>query len=548
MTFRTRILLAALIAAIAPLTIFAFGARQQVREELRAQSERRMAASSRLIRADLAQLTSTLDARLRALADRARDSPQERLGLLGLSDRTELLDYASSVMGSIGFDYLLLLGEDGTVLSSGHYRNDYDRSFTAMLALRAAEQPVLIQARRPQGVFRALVRAHTFQLGDRSFVLAGGVEADSTTLRNLAPDESVTLTLDDSTAGNGTHEEIALAYIDEVNGAGEARPAHLTITQSFADLQAAQRELDMWLLAAALAAIVLAAVIARVLAARVTRPLEELAAQTTRVHLDRKDVSFALDREDEVGSLSQLLDGMIARLRKNAQDLRVAERRATVGDMARQVNHDIRNGLLPIRNVISHLSEVAHKQPGELPAVFVEREGTLQGGIGYLENLATNYARLSPRTERQLCDVNAIIRTALHDIAVPSGIALELELSPAAPRVAADPVALRRIIENLTINAIESMANAKGQVKVKTDVVDGEGGRRIQLSVIDTGVGIPTDQIERIFDDFYSTKERGSGLGLSIVRRLVADMSGRIRVASKPGSGTHFLIELPEAS
>jgi signal transduction histidine kinase len=95
---------------------------------------------------------------------------------------------------------------------------------------------------------------------------------------------------------------------------------------------------------------------------------------------------------------------------------------------------------------------------------------------------------------------------------------------------------------------VESLENGAGAVTVKTDASASEGGRRINITISDTGSGIEPAALDRIFDDFYTTKERGSGLGLSIVRRLVADMGGRIRVASQPGRGTTFVVELPEAS
>ena len=293
------------------------------------------------------------------------------------------------------------------------------------------------------------------------------------------------------------------------------------------------------------AALLLAIVIARMVAARVNRPLEELASKTTQVNLEQLDVEFATERTDEIGSLARLLDAMVQRLRASVTQLRSAERRATIGDLARQVNHDVRNGLLPIRNVIGHLSEVAHESPNELAGVFVEREATLQGGIGYLENLAGNYARLSPRIERKPCDLNLLVKNVVRDADVKDGVRVQLELSDALPRVVADPVALRRIIENLTINAIESLEKRGGTVTVKTILTTVGQERRVALIVADTGKGIEQTALDRIFDDFYTTKERGSGLGLSIVRRLVADMGGRIGVQSQPGRGTTITIGLP---
>ncbi len=549
MSFRTRILLAALLAAIAPLLLFAVLARREVKQNLRGQFSDRVAVSSEQIQQDLERQTRTLDTRLRALAQQIENTPSQRAALLGLTYRSALLDYAASAMTAAGLDYLLLLDSAGAVLSSGHFRNEYDRVFSVHAFLATADGPILIDARRPQGAFRVLARAVPFEISGQRFLLVGGITADSAFISGLARDPGVTVSLalagaEAAVPADALQERVAVPYIDDTGNTATAGEARWIIAHSTAGLQSLQRGIDKWVLTAGIAAVILAFLIARLLAARVTRPLEALAAQSARVHLDRIDVGFANEREDEIGSLSQMLDAMVQRLRKNAQDLRSAERRATVGDMARQVNHDIRNGLLPIRNVITHLAEVAHKEPEQLPEIFKERESTLQGGVAYLESLATNYARLSPRTERQLCDVNAIIRTVLRDMPPSERLRVQVELTENAPRVAADPVALRRIVENLTINALESLENGNGAVTVKTQTT----GNRIDVVIADTGPGIAPDALERIFDDFYTTKTRGSGLGLSIVRRLVADMGGRIRVDSTPGRGSTFVVELPVAS
>jgi signal transduction histidine kinase len=562
MTFRTRILLACLAVAVAPLILFALGARRAVHDRLTAQFEARVSAASDVIRDDLTQQARAIGMRLQALAARIDEDAQQRAALLQRRERAALLDYASSVLPATGLDFLLLLDSAGTVLSSGHFRNDYDRVMPALPGVLAAQEPVLLAARRPQGRFLALVRAHAFRVGGQRFALAGGIEVDSSFVRRLARGAAhsmvVALEYDGDTlsSSNGRTavreastlpEQIVIPFADDVAGAWELRQARWTITHSSAPLHAIRRGMDAWFLAAVVAAIVLALVMARVLAARVNRPLEELAARTSRVNLDRLDVEFALERQDEIGSLSRLLDAMVLRLRRSANQLRVAERRATVGDMARQVNHDIRNGLLPIRNVIRHLTEVAQGEPEQLGTVFEERASTLQSGISYLENLASNYARMSPRTEQRVCDVNAIIHTLLRDFDPANAARVRLGLSEATPRIAADPVALRRIIENLTINALESLEDGTGQVSIKTSIEGTGSERRISITVADTGSGIEEAALEHIFEDFYSTKQRGTGLGLSIVRRLVADMGGRIRVQSERGKGTSFRVEVPEA-
>ncbi|HEX6134237.1 MAG TPA: ATP-binding protein [Longimicrobiales bacterium] len=557
MTFRTRILLACLVAALLPLILLAAGARYVVRERLIAQYEDRIAGSGELARRELATTAAAIDARLRVLEQRIRNEPALRAALLDTTRRAALIDFAPAAMTAAGLDLLLLLDADGTTLSSGHFRNAYGRPLPGLTTrLAAAAGPTLVAALRPADSFVALVRARELDIGGRRFALAAGIEVDSALAARVAGGWSDALVVTLAHPGGVTSsgpaalgpdmltERIAMPFIDATGPEITAGEAEWKISHSLRPLRAVTRSMDRWFVAALAAAVLVALVIARILAARVTRPLEELARRASRVELDRYDVALATRRQDEIGSLSRLLDRMVQRLRAGARQLRDAERRATVGDMARQVNHDIRNGLLPIRNVIHHLAEVAKDSPAALGTVFSERAGTLQAGLGYLENLATNYARLTPRVERQPCNVNDVVRTVVNDSAVAGGEVVRLELDPRLPEVPADPVALRRIIDNLVVNAVESL-DGGGEVIVRTAASAGGG---VVITVADTGVGIAPDLIDRIFDDFHTTKERGSGLGLSIVRRLVADMGGRIGVHSDPHRGTTFTIELPAST
>jgi signal transduction histidine kinase len=109
---------------------------------------------------------------------------------------------------------------------------------------------------------------------------------------------------------------------------------------------------------------------------------------------------------------------------------------------------------------------------------------------------------------------------------------------------------LRRILENLVGNAVESLqGKSGGTVTVATELAGGGGEpRRVRITVADTGPGMSRKQLDRAFDDFYTTKSGGTGLGLSIVRRLILDLNGTLRVETEPGAGTHFVVELPATS
>jgi signal transduction histidine kinase len=178
--------------------------------------------------------------------------------------------------------------------------------------------------------------------------------------------------------------------------------------------------------------------------------------------------------------------------------------------------------------------------------VFEERRGTLDSSVEYLETLARNYARLSPTIERTPCDVNAVVEEVLRNT-VADGTALNTSLSQRLPRALSDTLLLRRILENLVGNAVDSLEGRPGgAVTVTTEPAGGDGEPPVvRISVADTGSGMTRKELDHAFDDFYTTKTDGTGLGLSIVRRLILDLNGTLRVETEPGAGTRFVVELP---
>ena len=284
------------------------------------------------------------------------------------------------------------------------------------------------------------------------------------------------------------------------------------------------------------------------LSSRISRPLSRLAEQTSEIDMDRLDVAFASDRNDEIGSLTRLLGAMTERLRTGAARLREAERRIALGDLARQVNHDVKNGLIPIRNVFRHLVQAAREGPERLAAAFHDRQGTVESGISYLESLAGNYARLYRQPASEPCDVNEAVRETVRRLGDAGRAELRTELADNLSPVRTDRLVLRRILENLVGNALASLESRPGAVTVSTACGAAEGADgvpAVRIVVADTGKGMRREELDRAFEGFYTTKPGGTGLGLSIVRRLVLDAGGALRVETEPGAGSKFIVELP---
>jgi signal transduction histidine kinase len=559
MTFRTRVLWSTAPVVLVPLVLFGFGVRRVVRQHFAAQYRARAAALVDLIGQDLQRQGGRTAARLAALRDAATADNLLRLATVrgSTTERPYLLDYAATAMRLAGLDMLQIQDDSGRIVSSGHFRNEFDRAEAALVhALPTAPNGLaLVRARTAEGSFTALARLDTLTLAGRPFSLVGGVRVDAGFLASLTRDSALSVALvmptDTVTAGpvdsaaDREVSELPVPFVEETGpDSASLVEARLVIAVPLAGLREIERSVDLWFVGAVLATLLVSLLLAGWLASRVSRPLAELAGKTATVDLDAPERVFASDRDDEVGTLERLLGEMTDRLRAGATRLREAERRASMGELARQVNHDIKNSVAPLRNVLRHLAQVARDRPAELPRVFAERRMTLVQSLEYLEKLAANYARLSPEAPGGPCDVNAIVREA--GGLVPAGRAdLTLQLSEDVPPVGMDALALRRLLENLLSNAVDSLGGQGGVVTVSTSRTDTGNGVVARIVVEDTGTGMTEEELERAFADFYTTKPNGTGLGLSIVRRLVSDAKGRLRVETSPGAGSRFIVEIP---
>jgi signal transduction histidine kinase len=565
MILRTRMLLAFGVVVLIPLALLAFGIRYEMTNRLKAQYQVRVDTVVEVIREDLRRESDGIAERLVSLKKALLNDNRFRLAAINgvESERDYLLDYAGEAMR--GLSMLQIQDDAGRIISSGHFRNEHGRvepGLTAALA-DARDDVVLLTTRTPDREFLSLARGESFDISGRRFTLVGGVAVDEAFLSRLARDRVITVSLrhpGGEISSNSAEKESgdADAAVGELpvrmirtqeNGPPTVAQARLQVMQPLNPLRVLQRRLDSWFLMTAVGTAVTALLLALWLSSRISRPLAALAAKTAILDLDRLDVRFDREGKDEVGVLSRLLGDLVSRLRSSTARVREAERRATVGDLARQINHDIKNGLIPLRNVMRHLEQVERDEPSALPSVFAERHQTIDSSIGYLEKLVTSYQRLSPSPDRRDCDLNALITDIVRAAQGRDKVEFTAHLAPNLPPVVGDALALRRILENLTANAVDSLQSKPGRVNVSTELIEQDSTPpSVRIAVADTGRGMSKEEASRIFDDFYTTKEGGTGLGLSIVRRLVMDLHGAIAVESEPGKGTRMIIDIPSGS
>ncbi len=584
MSLRLRILIASIFLGLTPLLLLGLGIQNELARRLTAQYTESAETLVSIVRAELGEESRDLGTRLEALKARIAEDNQFRLGAADtlFVFRPYVIDYAPSAMPLMGLSMLQIQDARGRILSSGHFRNEYDRidRQTPRLLAAAPNGTALLTVHTPEDSLLVLARVDSLVMGGRKFTIVAGVAAGSRFLFELAPGHGLDVTfvtpggfkssrpdlaaMDTSrprdAAADSTEADwrrllpadryivrvIDMPYADPVN-LRRLTTAALIVSYPLDALEEARANVRVWLLIALLTISGGTLIFSIWLSLGISRPIRLLTSQTEGIDLDTLNVDFSSRRRDEVGTLSRFLDSMVMRLRRSRERLRDAERRATVGDLARQVNHDLRNGLTPIRNVIRHFQEAAEKEPEELPRIVRERSPTLTGSIEYLESLATQYAKLYAQGRRSRVNVNELCRGLEHGIS-SDRVRFRMETAADLPPVAADPVALRRVLENLVRNAAESFEDGPGEVRVATRTVQGPaGGAAAEITVSDNGPGIPEQELDIIFNDFYTTKTGGSGLGLSIVRRLVADNEGSLSVESTVGSGTTFRIVFPAA-
>jgi len=221
------------------------------------------------------------------------------------------------------------------------------------------------------------------------------------------------------------------------------------------------------------------------------------------------------------------------------------KRLAALGKLSAGIAHEIRNPLSSIRGLaqfVYNSFSSTDERKEDLNTIIQEVDR-----LNKLVVQVLDFAKLKkPNLTR--FSLNDLIRkiAELFKLEIKDKqIKFSLELSPDISQIQADEDQVRQILMNVIINAIQAISK-EGEIKIKTEKALLKGESAIKLIIEDSGVGIPERDFTQIFDPFFSTKEKGSGLGLSIAYKLIEAHQGEIKVESKEGEGTKFVIFLPQ--
>lgn len=284
---------------------------------------------------------------------------------------------------------------------------------------------------------------------------------------------------------------------------------------------------------------------------RFTRPIKELSIAARRVAGGDFRVRVRADRRDEMGSLASAFNEMTARLGRTREletQLHQAEKAAVVGRLASAIAHEIRNPLNYINLTLDHLRSSLSPEDPEKRKTFAQLAGQLKTEVARINRHITDFLKYSrpSNLDLQSLDLKAEAQDAFRIIecqAAENGIETRIEESGEVPSVIADRDALRSVFTNLLLNGLQAIDGEGGSVSIRLS--GDEDGARARVEISDTGRGIAPEDISKVFEPYYSTKETGTGLGLAIVKKAIDDHGGTINVSSKRNEGTTFTITLP---
>jgi signal transduction histidine kinase len=301
-----------------------------------------------------------------------------------------------------------------------------------------------------------------------------------------------------------------------------------------------------------LSVLLAATIVVAILVWRFTRPITDLSNAARRVAAGDFDFRVpAADRPDEMGQLASRFNEMIGRLghmRELEGRLHQAEQSAVVGRLASAIAHEIRNPLNYINLTLDHLRTAFAPDEQKKRETFERLAQQLKVEVARINTRISeflNYSRPSPLELRPL-DLRAEAEDALRTVEVKaqeSGIETRVEQAGEVPLVMGDADALRSVFTNLIINGMQAIDGDGGNLTIRISAEN--SGHTAQIEITDTGRGIEPDDISKVFEPYFSTKDTGTGLGLAIVKKAVDDHGGTISVKSKPGTGTTFTITIP---
>ncbi|MGQ0605664.1 MAG: sensor histidine kinase, partial [Candidatus Nitrosotenuis sp.] len=288
--------------------------------------------------------------------------------------------------------------------------------------------------------------------------------------------------------------------------------------------------------------LIIAIILSYLISRSISTPIKSLHMAADKVSQGNYNIEFHSKSNDELGELGKKFESMVNSFKNSieterklviTQERLKTEKLTAIGELSARIAHDLRNPLSVIKNVSEIIKLQYPSNDKRLQEHFAKLENSVQRMSHQIDDVL-NFVRTTP-LEKKITSIKEIITKLIGDLDVPSGISIDWPRND--ERIDCDEQKLRTIFSNLILNAIQAI-DGTGTISIKITGYT----KYVAIEIIDSGPGIPDDVLSHVFEPLFTTKQRGTGLGLSSCKNIIEQHGGTISVKNKP---TTFTITLP---
>jgi nitrogen fixation/metabolism regulation signal transduction histidine kinase len=288
----------------------------------------------------------------------------------------------------------------------------------------------------------------------------------------------------------------------------------------------------------------LAGIVAFFITNRITRSFSIIVNQMKKVSFSTRNEPIVWERNDEIGALVSEYNKMVNKLEESAQALAKSEREGAWREMARQIAHEIKNPLTPMKLSLQYLERSIDNKDPNISKLASDVSKTLIEQIDHLNHIANEFSQFAniEQAKPEIFDLNEALRAVLNLFRSGELLHINPVLLSNAIMINADRSHINRVFTNLLQNAIQAVPSSKTpDIRVEEELSE----NRVIIRVTDNGEGIDEAVQPFIFTPNFTTKTSGTGLGLAMCKRMIEQAGGSISFFTIPGKGTTFLVVLP---
>lgn len=288
----------------------------------------------------------------------------------------------------------------------------------------------------------------------------------------------------------------------------------------------------------------IAGIVALFITNKITHSFSVIGEKMKKINLGKINEAIQWNRNDEIGSLVNEYNKMLAKLDESAAALAKTEREGAWKEMAKQVAHEIKNPLTPMKLSMQFLQRSIENNAPDIKTLTTSLANTMVEQIDHLSNIASEFSQFAniENANKEMQDMNESLQSIKQLYEGNEQISMQWTLSGKPIMIYADKTHVNRLFTNLIQNALQSVPENKVPfIQIEEDIIDGH----VLIKIKDNGDGIPENTHSKIFTPNFTTKTSGTGLGLAMCKRMVEQMNGKIWFETTLYEGTTFFIEIP---